>query len=66
MTRQEKYPDTDVFHYYNANPKNRITGDCLYRAIATACEKPYNEVVQDFATMQLALMRFTVWSAAFG
>lgn len=29
MTRQEKYPNTDTFTYYNANPKNRITGDCM-------------------------------------
>lgn len=52
MTRTEKYPETSTFHYYNANPKNRITGDCRIRAIATACEVPYNQVVIDLAKIQ--------------
>ena len=51
-TRQEKYPETKTFHYYNANPKNRITGDCRIRAIAVACEVPYNQVVMDLARIQ--------------
>lgn len=45
MRRQDKYPDTDTFHFYNANPKGRITGDCAIRAIATATGIPYNDVV---------------------
>lgn len=49
MTRKEKYKDTATFHYYNANPKNRITGDCAYRAIAAATGIPYNEVVMGLA-----------------
>ena len=36
MRRQEKYPNTEIFHYLNANPKNRITTDCVVRAIAGA------------------------------
>lgn len=52
VIRQEKYPETETFHYYNANPKNRITGDCRMRAICTACEIPYNQVVIDFAKVQ--------------
>lgn len=51
MTRQEKYPDTKTFHYYNANPKNRITGDCWCRAISTATEIPYNTVVMEMAEL---------------
>ena len=51
-TRQEKYPETRTFHYYNANPKNRITGDCRIRAISVACEVPYNKVVMDLARIQ--------------
>jgi len=27
MTREEKYHDTKTFHYYNANPKERIVDD---------------------------------------
>lgn len=50
-TRTQKYPNTDTYHYYNANPKNRITGDCTFRAIATAMHKPWNEVVMEMAQM---------------
>lgn len=32
--RENKYPETDVFCYYNANPKQRITFDCVIRAIS--------------------------------
>lgn len=46
MKRQEKFKNTATFTFYNANPKNRITGDCVVRAIATATEIPYNDVVQ--------------------
>lgn len=52
MKRKEKFPDTEYFRYYNANPKNRITGDCRIRAIANACEVPYNQVVMDLAQIQ--------------
>ena len=52
MKREQKYPETQTFHYYNANPKNRITGDCRIRAISVACEVPYNQVVMDLAKIQ--------------
>lgn len=41
MTLKEKYPDTRTFHNYNANPKNKITGDCLIRALSVALDEPY-------------------------
>lgn len=52
MTRQEKYPDTATFHWHNANPKNRITTDCVIRALSTALEIPYVQVVMELAEMQ--------------
>lgn len=52
MKRQDKYPDTATFHYYNANPHNRITTDCVIRAISTATEIPYNQVVMEMAELQ--------------
>lgn len=52
MTRQQKYPDTATFHYHNANPKNRYTTDCVIRAISTALEIPYNQVVMEMAEFQ--------------
>ena len=52
MKRQDKYPDTDTFHYYNANPKNRFTTDCVIRALCTALEQDYNKTVMELAKMQ--------------
>ena len=53
MRRQDKYPDTDTFHYYNANPKNRITTDCCVRAISAATGTDYNRVVLAQAIIQM-------------
>lgn len=52
MKRELKYPNTDFFTYYNANPKRRNTGDCVIRALCVALEKPYEEVVIDLAKLQ--------------
>ena len=51
MNRSNKYKDTKTFHYFNANPKNRITGDCSFRAISTALEQDYNQTVMEMAEM---------------
>lgn len=53
MKREQKYPNTAVFRYHNENPKNRITGDCTFRAIATATGKPWAEVVMEMAEMSV-------------
>lgn len=50
-TRQEKYPETKTFHYYNANPKNRITGDCVFRAFTLGMEQDYNTTVMEMAEL---------------
>lgn len=47
MKRQDKYPDTKVFHFYNANPKGKYTGDCVVRALCTALEESYEKVSRD-------------------
>lgn len=52
MTRQEKYPDHEHFTFYNANPHNRITTDCVIRALSKVLEIPYNQVVMDMAELQ--------------
>jgi len=48
-SREQKYPNTDTFQYYNHNPKNRITGDCVVRAISFALDEPYNKIVMSLA-----------------
>lgn len=52
MKREQKYPDTSTFHFYNANPKNRFTTDCVVRALSTGLQLPYNQVVMELAEMQ--------------
>lgn len=53
MKRQEKYPDTLTFHYHNANPKNKFTGDCVIRALCTAMKKSYEQVLKELCENSL-------------
>ena len=53
MTRQQKYPDTKTFHFYNANPKERYTGDCRIRGLATATGIDYNIIIMMLAVIQI-------------
>ena len=47
--RARKYPDTDYFHFYNANPKGKMTEDCVVRAITTALKQPYEQTLRELA-----------------
>lgn len=51
--RARKYPDTDYFHFYNANPKGKMTGDCVIRAITTALNQPYEQTLREMAEMTI-------------
>lgn len=53
MKRADKYPETPFFKFYNANPKNRITSDCVIRAISTATEIPYNDVLTELYNLAI-------------
>ena len=45
---KKKIPhDTHYFTYVNVNPKNKITSDCVIRALATAMNKTWDEVLTD-------------------
>ena len=52
-SRQEIYPDTATFHFHNANPKKRITADCVLRAISTALDEDYNTILLEMVQIQL-------------
>ena len=52
-SRKQKYPDTETFHFHNQNPKGRITGDCVYRAISYATGVDYNDIVLEIAYRQI-------------
>ena len=41
--RQLEYPETKFFKFYNANPKGKITDDCVIRAIAQGQNISWNE-----------------------
>lgn len=47
--------DTSYFHYYNANPKDVRTSDCVVRAICTALDEPYEYVATDMFYFGLEL-----------
>lgn len=47
MRRQQKYKNTSTFCYYNANPKNKITGDCVIRALSSGMNIPYNDLYKE-------------------
>lgn len=38
---------------YNANPKNKKTGDCVIRAIATATGEPYKKIYRELFEISL-------------
>ena len=47
MNRQQKYPDTETFHYYNANPHNKLSGDCVIRAICTVLGQSWEQTLKE-------------------
>ena len=49
--RKKRYPDTATFHWHNANPKGKITGDCTFRAISTALEQSWEQTVMEMAEL---------------
>lgn len=51
--RQKKYPDTDYFHFHNANPKGRMTSDCVIRAITTVLNQPYDQTLREMTEMTI-------------
>ena len=53
MKREDKYPETRTFRYYNANPKNRIGGDCVVRAIALAMNQSWEQTVRELTEVGL-------------
>ena len=39
--------DTPTFHYFNANPAQTLTGDCVIRALSLALNKPWATVLRE-------------------
>ena len=51
--RARKYPDTDYFHFHNANPKGKMTEDCAVRAITTVLKQPYEQTLRELAEITI-------------
>lgn len=51
--RKNKYLETPTFHYFNANPKNKITDDCVIRAISTVLKQDYVVTYRELFEMSL-------------
>ena len=45
--------ETPSYHFYNANPKGKRTGDCVVRAISAATGKTWEEVLQGLTEIAL-------------
>ena len=58
MRRQDKYPDTDIFKFLNLNSKNRITCDCVVRAISRAIGWSWQGTLKE-------LTKFSCWTGYF-
>lgn len=54
MRREQKYPDTKSFHFFNANPRGKYTTDCVYRAICTALDQSWEQTVMELAQASCA------------
>ncbi len=49
MTLCKRKPDHELFHFYNANPLNQKTGDCVIRAIATFLDQSWVATYRELA-----------------
>lgn len=45
--------DTATFKYYNANPRNKHTTDCVVRAICAALDQSYEQTVRELTELWL-------------
>lgn len=53
MARKNIPEDTYYFQFYDANPKGRVTGDCVIRAIAAGTGKTWETVLKDLTEIAL-------------
>ena len=53
MKRKDKYPETASFIYHNQNPKNKITADCVIRAVSLALDQDYNETIKEMCNLMI-------------
>lgn len=49
--------DTEFFHFYNANPKDRRTSDCVVRALSTALNQSWEQTYKEL--FEIAMKKCT-------
>lgn len=49
--RKKRYPDTDTFTWYNANPMHHITSDCVIRALSKALDVKYETILSELCEL---------------
>ena len=45
--------NTNAFTFYNANPKGKITCDCVARAVCTALDESYEKILREMFEIQI-------------
>lgn len=49
--RASRTKSAPFYEYVNVNPKNRISGDCVVRAVALACGQTWEQTVREMTEM---------------
>lgn len=53
---KRKIPEnTPYFNYWQVNPKNKLCGDCVIRAISTALEQSWEETMREMTEVGIKL-----------
>ena len=51
MKKELRMKNTEYYTYYNANPKNKLGGDCVIRAIALATGQSWEQTVRELTEL---------------
>ena len=54
-TREQKYPNTSTFTFHNENPKGKLVGDCVIRAISLATGDGWDKTYKGLCELGLKL-----------
>lgn len=49
--KSKKRKDTKYIHFFNANPDDKLTGDCVIRAISVAVDKTWDETLDNLVEL---------------
>ena len=61
MTKIKKKPDHETFHFFNANPLNQSSGDCVIRAISAFLDRSWADVYREMAEFGIERGQMLNW-----